>query len=59
MPDYLRLLSAGGSLAPAELGRIVGCDLDDPSFWDAGLDIVAGQLDKAVDAARAAGHDIA
>jgi oligoendopeptidase F len=58
VPDYLRLLSAGGSMAPAELGRIVGCDLDDPSFWDAGLDIVAAQLDTAVDAARAAGHDL-
>ncbi len=56
VPDYLRLLSAGGSLPPAELGRIVGCDLEDPGFWDAGLDIVAGQLDKAVDAARAAGR---
>ncbi len=56
VPDYLRLLSAGGSLPPAELGRIVGCDLEDPGFWDAGLDIVAGQLDRAVDAARAAGR---
>jgi oligoendopeptidase F len=56
VPDYLRLLSAGGSLPPAELGRIVGCDLEDPGFWDAGLDIVAGQLDAAVDAARAAGR---
>lgn len=56
VPDYLRLLSAGGSLPPAELGRIVDCDLEDPAFWDAGLDIVAGQLDRAVDAARAAGR---
>lgn len=56
VPDYLRLLSAGGSMAPSDLGRIVGCDLEDPSFWDAGLDIVATQLDKAVDAARGAGR---
>jgi oligoendopeptidase F len=56
VPDYLRLLSAGGSLPPGELGRIVGCDLEDPSFWDAGLDIVARQLDSAVDAAHAAGR---
>jgi oligoendopeptidase F len=56
VPDYLRLLAAGGSLPPNELGRIVGVDLDDPGFWDAGLDIVAGQLDRAVDAARAAGR---
>jgi oligoendopeptidase F len=56
VPAYLELLAAGGSRAPAELGRIVGCDLDDPAFWDAGLDIVAGQLDRAVEAARAAGR---
>jgi len=58
VPDYLRLLSAGGSLSPAELGRIVDCDLEDPSFWDAGLDIVAGQLDNAIEAARAAGYQL-
>jgi oligoendopeptidase F len=56
VPAYLRLLSAGGSLPPAELGRIVDCDLEDPKFWDAGLEIVAGQLDRAVEAARAAGR---
>jgi oligoendopeptidase F len=56
VPDYLRLLSAGGSMPPAELGRIVGVDLDDPSFWDGGLDIVAAQLDRAVAAAHEAGR---
>jgi oligoendopeptidase F len=56
VPAYLELLAAGGSKPPAELGRVVDCDLEDPGFWDAGLDIVAGQLDRAVDAARAAGR---
>jgi oligoendopeptidase F len=56
VPSYLELLRAGGSLPPEELGRIVDCDLADPGFWDAGLDIVAGQLDAAVEAARAAGR---
>ena len=56
VPDYLRMLSAGGSLAPAELGKLVGCDLEDPEFWNAGLDIVALQLDRAVDAAKQAGR---
>jgi oligoendopeptidase F len=56
VPAYLELLSSGGSMSPGDLGRIVDCDLADPAFWDAGLDIVAGQLDKAVDAARAAGR---
>ncbi len=56
VPAYLELLSAGGSMEPAALGRIVGCDLEDPGFWDAGLAIVDGQLRAAEDAARAAGR---
>jgi oligoendopeptidase F len=56
VPSYLELLRAGGSLPPEELGRIVDCDLADPGFWDAGLDIVDGQLDAAIEAARAAGR---
>ena len=57
VPDYLRLLSAGGSMAPEELGRLVGIDLADPGFWDAGLVLVEQQLvaaeQAAVDAGRA------
>jgi len=56
VPDYLQLLAAGGSRSPQELGRIVGCDLEDPAFWDSGLDIVEAQLEAAVAAARAAGR---
>ncbi len=56
VPSYLDLLRAGGSLPPAELGRLVDCDLADPGFWDAGLDIIARQVDDAEAAARAAGR---
>ena len=35
-PEYLELLAAGGSRAPEELGAMVGIDLADPGFWDAG-----------------------
>lgn len=56
VPRYLHLLSAGGSMPPEELGRIVGCDLADPGFWSAGLDIVQGQLDAAETAAHEAGR---
>ncbi|MFI5043370.1 MAG: M3 family oligoendopeptidase [Acidimicrobiales bacterium] len=56
VPSYLELLRAGGSMTPAELGRIVDCDLEDPGFWDAGLDIVDRQLTAASDAATAAGR---
>ena len=56
VPRYLHLLSSGGSLAPEELGRIVGCDLADPGFWDAGLEIVEQQLEQAETAAYEAGR---
>lgn len=56
VPRYLDLLSAGGSLPPEELGRLVGCDLADPRFWDGGLSIVEAQLDAAELAAREAGR---
>lgn len=56
VPAYLDLLRAGGSRSPEELAAIVGCDLTDPGFWDAGLSIVEQQLDDALDAARQAGR---
>ena len=56
VPDYLRLLSAGGSMSPEDLGRIVGVDLADPGFWDAGLALVERQLEQAEAAAADAGR---
>jgi oligoendopeptidase F len=44
VPSYLELLSAGGSRPPAELGRMVGVDLTDPSFWASGLELVEAQV---------------
>jgi oligoendopeptidase F len=56
VPRYLELLAAGGSRTPEELGRIVGVDLADPGFWDAGLDLVQRQLEQAEAAATASGR---
>ncbi|MEZ5123348.1 MAG: M3 family oligoendopeptidase [Solirubrobacterales bacterium] len=56
VPRYLEMLSAGGSMLPEDLGRIVGIDLTDPGFWSAGLELVEGQLREAEQAARAAGR---
>ena len=55
VPSYVEMLSAGGSLAPEELGRIVGVDLTDPGFWNAGLDLVERQLADAEAAAAESG----
>ena len=55
VPRYLELLAAGGSRSPEELGRIVGVDLADPGFWEAGLDLVERQLEDAEGAAAEVG----
>jgi oligoendopeptidase F len=47
VPRYLELLAAGGSRSPEELGAMVGIDLADPGFWDAGLKLVEEQLAAA------------
>jgi oligoendopeptidase F len=47
VPRYLELLAAGGSRGPSELAAIVGIDLDDPGFWDAGLELIDEQLREA------------
>ncbi|MHB1538943.1 MAG: M3 family oligoendopeptidase [Solirubrobacteraceae bacterium] len=56
VPAYLELLRAGGSRSPEELGRIVGIDLGDPGFWDAGLDLLQARLCEAEAAAQASGR---
>jgi oligoendopeptidase F len=55
VPSYLELLGAGGSMAPEELGQIVGVDLTDPGFWSSGLDLIERQLEAADAAARESG----
>ena len=40
VPKYLELLSAGGSRTPYVLLEPFGVDLDDPGFWNDGLQII-------------------
>jgi oligoendopeptidase F len=56
VPSYLEMLATGGSKPPEAVARIAGLDLQDPGFWEAGLDLVAEQLDAAEAAAREAGR---
>jgi len=56
VPRYLELLAAGGSRDPQDLGALVGVDLADPGFWEAGLDLVERQLQEAEEAAEASGR---
>jgi oligoendopeptidase F len=56
VPSYIDLLSAGGSRSPEGLGQMVGCDLTDPNFWTAGLDLVDRTLRQAEEAAALVGN---
>ncbi len=47
VPRYLELLSAGGTDTPENLIGQVGLNLNDPDFWDSGLDILAEMLADA------------
>jgi oligoendopeptidase F len=46
-PDYLELLSAGGSDWPEELVRPLGVDLRDPKFWELGLGMIEELVEQA------------
>ena len=55
--SYVELLKAGGSRSPEGLGEIVGVDLADPGFWNAGLDLIERQLEAAEETAQAVTDD--
>jgi oligoendopeptidase F len=46
---YLDLLSAGGSASPYELLKPFDIDLNDPSFWHHGLDVIDKMLSEAIE----------
>jgi oligoendopeptidase F len=54
VPSYIELLSAGGSDSPENLGHLVGVDLADPGFWNAGLGVVEELVTEAEELAEAA-----
>jgi len=47
VPAYEEMLSAGGSASPQELAAKVGVDLNDPNFWNDGLEIISAMVDRA------------
>jgi oligoendopeptidase F len=37
VPRFKEILSAGSSVSPLEIGKIVGLDVSDPGFWNLGI----------------------
>ena len=45
-PKYMRILSAGGSVAPVKLLAEAGIDVTQAEFWQGGYDIIAGMVTR-------------
>jgi oligoendopeptidase F len=45
-PKYMRILSAGGSIAPIPLLAEVGLDVTKAEFWQGGFDVIDGMVKK-------------
>jgi len=49
VPKFKNLLSAGGSVSPEELGKIVGLNITTPEFWNLGMkqyDVFVNELER-------------
>jgi len=45
-PKYLRILSYGGSAAPAQILAEAGIDIASRAFWQGGFDVIEGFIDE-------------
>jgi oligoendopeptidase F len=45
--DYLAMLAGGGSRSPEQLVAMIGLDVTDAGFWNAGLSLLGDMLDEA------------
>lgn len=46
VPKYLKLLSYGGSKAPAEMLKELNVNIESESFWQQGFDLIKEELDE-------------
>jgi oligoendopeptidase F len=45
-PKYLKILSAGGSEAPAKILEEADIDIRSAEFWQGGFDVLSGMVDE-------------
>ena len=45
-PKYLKILSAGGSEAPAKILSDAGVDISSTKFWQGGFDVLSKMVDE-------------
>ena len=45
VPKLVKMLSAGGSLSPLEIGEVVGLNVATPEFWSGGIKVFERFID--------------
>lgn len=45
-PRFMKILSAGGSNAPARILKEAGIDITQAEFWQGGFDVISGLVDQ-------------
>lgn len=45
-PSYFKLLAYGGSARPQDILAEAGVDIEDPSFWRGGFEVISEMIDK-------------
>jgi oligoendopeptidase F len=51
VPKLIKMLSAGGSVSPQEIGEISGLNVAEPDFWKGGLGVFErfiGDLERII-----------
>ncbi|MGA2489056.1 MAG: M3 family oligoendopeptidase [Anaerolineales bacterium] len=51
IPRYLKILSSGGSEAPAKILREAGLEIDTAAFWQGGFDVLEDMITELADSA--------
>lgn len=46
VPNYIEVLSMGGNDYPDRILDIAGVDLNDPAFWQGGIDVIRGLIEQ-------------
>ncbi|MEI7578745.1 MAG: M3 family oligoendopeptidase [bacterium] len=44
--NYIKVLEQGSSMAPIEITKSLGLDIENPEFWSKGLNIIAGYVEQ-------------
>jgi len=52
VPKYLDMLSAGGSEPPEKIIEKVGVDIENPNFWQGGLNLLSSMVKETTELAR-------